>query len=179
MTVDAATLLVRLTARTSAGLFAASLLAGARRLGPPRPLARHSLRRDDLAAFGAWVAAHSIHFAAVARLSFVTDGQTIRAAGGYAGTLAVGLAFYAACIAVFRVKARPGAGWATIGQRRVETWTAVVIWIIFFQAYALRLNRSPWFATLAVLLAAALAAFLMRARAAISSNMQGSSVGVS
>jgi len=54
-----------------------------------------------------------------------------------------------------------------------------VTWIIFFQAYELRLNQSLSFAALAGLLAAALAAFLTRARATISSNMQRPSVGVS
>ncbi|HJZ70222.1 MAG TPA: hypothetical protein VKE51_00705 [Vicinamibacterales bacterium] len=174
-----AALLVRVTARISAVLFATSLVAAARRVGVRNPGAVRSARRGDLAAFGLWVAAHSIHFAAVALLARATAGQNIRDAGGYAGTLAVGLTFYVACGAVFRVKARPAAAWTAAAERRVETWTAIVVWIVFFQAYALRLTQSPLFAVLALVLAAALAAFLMRARAPISSNMQRPSVGVS
>jgi len=179
MTVDDAALLVRVTARVSAVLFAMSLFAGARRLGARDAALLGAARRDDLAAFGVWIAAHSIHFAAVALLAFVTAGQNIRGAGGYLATLAVGLAFYAGSGAVVRVKARPSTGWTAAGQRRLETGLAIVIWIVFIQAYARRALQSPWFATLAIGLAAALAAFLMRARTSISSNMQGPSVRVS
>lgn len=179
MTVDDAALLVRVTARVSAVLYAMSLLAGARRLRARDAAALGAARRDDLAAFGIWIAAHSIHFAAVALLAVVTAGQNIRDAGGYLGTLAVGLAFYTGCGAVVRVKGRPTAGWTAAGQRRLETSIAIVIWIVFFQAYALRALQSPWFATLALVLAAALATFLMRARTPISSNIQRPSVRIS
>src|SRR5262249_45279409 len=63
-----AALLVRVTARISAVLFATSLVAAARRVGVRNPRAVRSARRGDLAAFGLWVAAHSIHFAAGAPL---------------------------------------------------------------------------------------------------------------
>jgi hypothetical protein len=179
MTVEAAALLVRVTARVSAALFAVSLLAAARRLGARDRAAVPALRRGDLAAFAAFVAGHTIHFAAVALLAVATAGQNIRDAGGYVATAAVGLAFYAACAGVLRAKARDTAGWTAAGQRRIEIATIVVVWIIFFQAYALRLTQSLLYAALALGLAAALARFLARARTPRSSNMQRSSVGVS
>jgi len=39
-----------------------------------------------------------------------------------------------------------------------------ILWLVFFQAYALRLFQSAWFAALAVVLAASLALFAAAAR---------------
>jgi hypothetical protein len=176
LSVETAALLVRVTARVSAASFAISLGASASRLGAGAA-ALAARRRSDLAAFGLFIAAHTVHFASVALLAWVTEGRNIRDAGGYAATGAAGLAFYAACGAVLRSKARRAARWSATGQRRLEVSTSAIIWIIFFQAYALRLTQSALFAALALALAAALALFLARARTPISSNMHRPSVG--
>ncbi len=60
--------------------------------------------------------------------------------------------FYAGAAVVLRIKARPMAGWTSAGQKRLETGLLVVVWLVFFQAYALRLTQSWLFAVLAVLL---------------------------
>ena len=175
---DQAALIVRVTARVSAVVFATSLLAAARRLGADAAGAA-ATRRADLAAFAAFVTMHTIHFAAVALLAVVTAGQNIRNAGGYTATAIGGLAFYAACAAVVRAKARGGVRWTSVAERRTEVWTSAGVWLIFFQAYALRLGQSLLFVAIAIGLAAALGRFLVRARPSGSSNMQRSSVGVS
>jgi|KBSSwiStaDraftv2_1062776.scaffolds.fasta_scaffold1101855_2 hypothetical protein len=180
MAVDSelAALIVRVTARVSAVVFATSLLAAARRLGGG-DTGMAAARRADLAAFAAFVVMHTIHFAAVALLAVVTAGQNIRDAGGYTATAVGGLTFYAACAAVVLAKARGGSGWPSVAERRIEVWTSMGLWLIFFQAYALRLGQSLLFVAMAIGLAAALGRFLARARAARSSNIQRSSVGVS
>ena len=175
---DQAALIVRVTARVSAVVFATSLLAAARRLGAD-DAGVSAVRRADLAAFAVFIAMHTIHFAAVALLAVVTAGQTIRDAGGYTATAVGGLAFYAACAAVVRAKARLGIGWTSVAERRTEVWTSTGVWLIFFQAYVLRLGQSLLFVAMAIGLAAALGRFLARARISRSSNMQRSSVGVS
>jgi hypothetical protein len=53
---------------------------------------------------------------------------------------------------VLRLKARPVAEWPSAGQKRLETGLLVVVWLVFFQAYALRFTQSWLFAVLAVLL---------------------------
>jgi len=175
---DQAALIVRVTARVSAAVFAVSLVAAARRLRAS-DTALIRARRHDLAAFGTWVAVHTIHFAAVLLLAVASGGRNIRDAGGWTGTIVVALAFYVACAAVVRAKARRGIGWTSVAGRRIELWTSVAVWLIFFQAYALRLGESLLFAAMAIGLAAALGRFLARARTSRSSNMQRSSVGVS
>jgi hypothetical protein len=161
MAVDSelAALIVRVTARVSAVVFATSLLAAARRLGGG-DTGMAAARRADLAAFAAFVVMHTIHFAAVALLAVVTAGQYDCGAGVLA-------------------KARGGSGWPSVAERRIEVWTSMGLWLIFFQAYALRLGQSLLFVAMAIGLAAALGRFLARARAARSSNIQRSSVGVS
>ena len=172
---EAATL-VRATARVSAAVFAASLAAAARRLSvgdargqrgqtpSPRGLTPtgsrlHAARRADIGAFAAFLAAHTIHFAAVLMLAAATGGENIRNAGGWLPTLAAAAAFYASCAVVLRGKLRQAARWTTTGTRRLDVATMAIVWLVFFQAYALRVFQSPWFAALAVVLAAAFALF--------------------
>jgi len=146
---------VRLTARVSAAVFAAGLVAAARRLASGESAAG-AARRADIAAFGAFLGAHTIHFAAVLMLAAATSGANIRSAGGWLPTLAVAAAFYAACGAVLRGKLRAAPRWTTAAARRLDVATMAIVWIVFFQAYALRLLQSAWFTALAVALAASL-----------------------
>ena len=152
-------LVVRATARVSAAVFAASLVFAARRLAAGAAVDVRAARRADVGAFAVFLAAHTIHFASVALLAAATGGQNIRDAGGYIGTFVVAGAFYAACAAVLRGKLRGAPRWTTAAERRTEIGTTAIVWIVFFQAYALRLRQSLWFTALAVGLAAALAMF--------------------
>jgi hypothetical protein len=157
--VEQAALLVRVTARVSAGVFATALVASARRLSAGGTLGLRRYRRADLACFTLFLVAHTIHFAAVGVLAFASAGQNIRDAGGYAPTAAVAVAFYVACGAVLRAKARTAPRWKTAGERRVEICTSGVLWIVFVQAYALRLAQSWLFAALALVLTGSFALF--------------------
>jgi len=149
----------RLTARVSAAVFAASLVAAARRLAAGGTADVGAARRADIAAFAAFLAAHTIHFAAVLLLAAATAGENIRSAGGWIPTLVVAAAFYAACGGVLRGKLRPAPRWTTARQRRLDVATMAIVWLVFFQAYALRLLQSAWFTALAAALAASLALF--------------------
>lgn len=162
--VEQAALLVRVTARVSAAVFATALVVSARRLTAGAMVERTRYRRADLAAFTLFVVAHTIHFAAVAGLGLASSGQNIRDAGGYAVTAVSAIAFYVACAAVLRAEARAAARWATVGQRRAEIWTYGVLWVVFFQAYALRFTQSWLFAAMALVLSASLALFGAAAR---------------
>src|SRR5438045_5786347 len=150
---------VRLTARVSAAVFAVSLLASARRLAAGETADVGAARRVDIAAFAVFLAAHTIHFAAVLMLAAASGGANIRGAGGWIPTLVVAAAFYAACGAVLRGKLRAAPRWTAAGPRRLEVATMAIVWIVFFQAYALRLLQSAWFTALAAALAASLAMF--------------------
>ena len=155
-------LLVRATARVSALVFAASLAAAARRLAAGTDI--RAARRADIAAFGAFLGTHTIHFASVLMLAAATGGENIRDAGGWIPTLAAAGAFYASSASVLRGKLRQTARWATSGARRLDVATMAILWLVFFQAYALRLFQSVWFAALAAVLAASRALFAAAAR---------------
>jgi hypothetical protein len=162
--VEQAALLVRVTARVSAIVFAIALAISARRLAATGTLDPTRYRRADLVCFTLFLVAHTIHFAAVGALAVASAGRNIRDAGGYTVTFAAGLLFYIACGAVLRAKARTTPRWTTGGQRRVESWTMGVLWIIFVQAYVLRFVQSWLFTALALALIGALALFAAAAR---------------
>ena len=161
MTVDAqqAALLVRATARLSAVIVAGNLLAAARRAEAVRAPA---LRTMDVATFLAFLASHTVHFVCVWLLAAATGGENIRRAGGWVLVVITALVFYAGASAVLRVKLRPR-GWRSARERSLELGLLVIVWLVFFQAYALRLLQSWLFAALAVLLAYSVAAFLRAA----------------
>jgi hypothetical protein len=165
MAIDAqqAALLVRATARVSAVIVAANLLAAARRAEPARSSA---LRTMDVSTFLAFLVSHTLHFACVWLLAVATGGDNIRRAGGWVLVVMAALVFYAGAGAVLRVKLRPR-GWRSARERRIELGLLVIVWLVFFQAYALRLLQSWLFAALAVLLAYSVAGFL---RAALKSE---------
>jgi len=156
---DQTALLVRVTARASAAVFAASLVAAARRLADDDSVDARAARRADVAAFAGFLTAHTIHFASVLLLAAATGGENIRNAGGWIPTLAAAGAFYVSCGAVLRGKLRQAARWTTAGARRLDIATMAIVWLVFFQAYALRLTQSRWFAALAIVLGASAAMF--------------------
>jgi hypothetical protein len=152
MALDAeqAAALVRVTARVSAVIVATNLLVAARRIGGGGSAT--ALRTADLATFAAFLVSHTIHFICVALLGAATGDENIRNAGGWPLVVAAAALFYAGAAVVLRLKARPVAEWPSAGQKRLETGLLVVVWLVFFQAYALRFTQSWLFAVLAVLL---------------------------
>ena len=160
MPLDAeeAALLVRVTARMSAGLLAANLLVGARRIN--RRSAGY--RTADVRLFVAFIISHTIHFICVGLLALATNGANLDARLGYAPVLAVGVLFYIGCAGILRVKMRDGAQWSTPSQRNTEVWLLVAVWLGFAQAYVLRPLEAPLFAAIAILLIYSLVRFLTR-----------------
>ena len=161
-------MLVRATARLSAVVVAVNLLTAARRAVT---VGSAALRTMDVATFLAFLASHTVHFACVWLLAVATGGDNIRRAGGWILVVMAALVFYAGAGVVLVVKRRPG-GWRSARERRLEVGLLVIVWLVFFQAYALRLLQSWLFAALAVLLAYSVAAFL---RAALRSEPSPSS----
>ena len=161
MALDAeqAALLVRITARISAGLLAANLLVSARRITD----GRRTYRTVDLRLFIAFIISHTIHFVCVGLLALATNGANLESPLGYAPVFAVGVLFYIGCAMTLRMKVRDGDRWATRRQRNTEVWVLVAIWGGFAQAYVTRLHHSPLFAALAIALVYPLAVFLSRA----------------
>lgn len=163
--VEQAALLVRVTARVSAVVFATALVVSARRLSAGATTEPMRYRSADLGCFTLFLVAHTIHFAAVVALAVAAAGQNIRDAGGYLVTGVAAIAFYVACGTVLRVKTRETPRWTTSGARRIEIWINGVVWIVLVQAYALRFVQSWLFAALALVLTGSLALFAAAAAA--------------
>jgi hypothetical protein len=161
MPLDAeqAALLVRVTARISAGLLAANLVVSAQRIddGSGR------YRPADLRLFVAFITSHTIHFVCVGLLAIATNGANLDSPLGYTPVVTVGVLFYIGCAAILHAKRRVGDRWATRRQRNSEVWVLVAVWVAFAQAYLLRVVGSPLFAVLAILLLYSIARFLNRA----------------
>jgi hypothetical protein len=161
MALDAeqAALLVRVTARISAGLLAANLLVSARRITD----GRGSYRTADVRLFVAFIISHTIHFVCVGLLALATNGANLESRLGFPAVSAVGILFYIGCAMTLRMKLREGGRWGTRSQRNTEVWVLIAIWGGFAQAYVGRLRQSPLFATLALGLVVSLVLFLSRA----------------
>jgi hypothetical protein len=184
MFLDAAVvaIAVRTTARISAVLLATNLIVAARRLASVRPALRTravaTARQLDIATFVAFLVSHTIHFASVALLALATGGESIRRNGGWTAAVVVATLFYLGGWAVLRGKRRPESGWTSAWQRRREIAVPLVIWLIFFQAFALRFG-TPLFAVLAVGLLYSLVRFLtvaLRSRTDAASQSASASV---
>ena len=145
--------LARITARISVTIFVAALFAfGARRRVSPRAAVR---------LFAAFIAAHAIHFAVVLTLAYVTAGANMRARGGYALTIAVGVLFAAGAVAGFlRIRAAQ----PTRALRLAGLVGIGFCWFAFTTAYGSRVLDAPVFALPTVALIAALLAFLNESR---------------
>ena len=166
MPLDAeqAALLVRVTARISAGLLAANLLMSARRITDGSGLDRTA----DVRLFVAFIISHTIHFVCVGLLAFATNGANLESRLGYVPVSALGILFYIGCAMTLAVKVRKGARWTTRRQRNTEVWVLVAIWGGFAQAYVARLRQSPLFAVLALVLVFSLVLFLRQVRLVMS-----------
>ena len=155
---------VRLTARLSAVLLAANLIVASRRV---RARGGSPWRGSDIGTLGAFIGSHTVHFICLILLASATGGESIRRSGGWTPAVVVASIFYLGCGAVLRVKLRPGIGWRTRGQRRMEASILGVLWLVFFQAYAGRLLASAWFAALALGLLFSLLAFAARLKSSL------------
>ena len=159
MSVVALLLAIKWTARLSAILFALSLLVPA--LSPHRR--PHSVRLQI-----AFIVAHTLHFSFVARLASVTGGagmfpggRSVAQVGGWPAVLAIFALFYA--VAFIALAARR----SDADQPRLRTagkLSTAFIGFMFVATYVPLVARSGWYAFLALLVAAAVAADL-RARA--------------
>ncbi len=151
--------LARITARLSATLFVAALLAFATR--------QRLSTRVAVRVFAAFVAAHAIHFSIVFLLAYATGGANLRARGGYFLTVAVGLLFAVAAVAaILRLRASD----PTRSLRLAGGLGIGFIWFAFTQAYASRTLVSPIFAIPTLLLTAAFLAFLNTSRRSATSS---------
>ncbi|HEU4939612.1 MAG TPA: hypothetical protein VFT39_24350 [Vicinamibacterales bacterium] len=146
MTLDAkqAALVVRVTARISAGLLAANLLVSARRITDGRGVYRSA----DVRHFVAFFASHTIHFICVGLLALATNGANLESPLGYAPSILVGLLFHVGCAGILRVKMRDGDRRSTRSERNTELWLLVAVWLGFAQTYVPRLFQSPFFTAL-------------------------------
>ena len=109
--------------------------------------------------FVAFLVSHTIHFGCVVLLAVATDGENIRDSGWIA-VLAVGALFYVGCFLVLGVKWRAADGWANGSEGRREAIPLVVIWLVFFQAFIIRVTQSWLFAALSATLLYSVARFL-------------------
>jgi hypothetical protein len=91
-----AALLVRVTARVSAVLLAASLLAAARRISGAllSPPLAGGARLVDVAVFAAFLVSHTIHFGCVCCWPSPPMARTSGIRGGWIAVLPVGALFY-------------------------------------------------------------------------------------
>ena len=145
--------LTRITARISATVFAAALLAFAAR--------RRVQTRLAVRLFAAFIAAHAIHFSAVFLLAYATSGANLRARGGYPLTAAVGALFGASAVAgLLRLRASEPARALRLGGGLGIAF----IWFAFTQAYGGRALVSHIFAIPTVVLTVAFLAFLNESR---------------
>ncbi len=87
----------------------------------------------------------------------------MRNSGGWIAAMVVATLFFLSTWGVFRGKRRAGDSWTSTWSRRREIIVLTVIWLIFFQAFALRFGR-PLFAVLAAGLLYSLVRFLVAAR---------------
>jgi hypothetical protein len=145
--------LARITARVSAASFATALFGFAAR--------RRLSRRVPVRLFGAFLAAHAIHFTIVFLLGYATGGENFQARGGYPLTIAVGALFTAAAIAGFlRVRAFQPAPW----MRLAGGVGIGFIWFAFTASIVGRIVAFPIYAVETAVLAAAFLAFLNESR---------------
>jgi hypothetical protein len=174
MFLDAAVAIiaVRTTARISAVLLAANLVATARRLWATTPAEPDTnrtptllsglvsrVRTIDVATFAAFLVSHTIHFASVALLALATDGSSIRNTGGWTPAMVVATLFYVGCWGVLRAKQRPTNGWVGTHQRILEMSVLAIVWTVFFLGFLGRSTGSPLFLSLTIALVFALVLF--------------------
>jgi hypothetical protein len=155
-------LIVRLTARLSATLFAAAVILFA--LGYPHHQRRQHLGARLLAGF---IAAHTVHFATVAWLAVVTAGDNIRERDGWAAVALVATLFYAAVFLVGRAWTEWTRGHVPSRMLRIMANVAVAaIAAAFLSAYVARVALIPVYWLPALALAGIVTLYLARMLAA-------------
>lgn len=150
--------LTRITARTSAVIFAAALAAGAAELLAPR--SSFARRGAGWKLLGALLVSHTIHFAAVGALTVAMRGENIAQRGGWLLTLLVGVLFYAATGGALVLRRAPPAARSARNLAGDGVLSALV-GLAFLEAYVGRVGQSPLFVILAALLSGALLAFVV------------------
>jgi hypothetical protein len=160
--VDQATveMIVRLTARVSAVIFAAALILFA--AGYP-----HDRRRLYVGTrlFAGFIVAHTIHFATVAWLAVVTSGENIEERDGWPVVVTVALLFYMAVFAVLRAWGDAAMGRSSSRSLRVTANVAVVaVAAVFFNSYLARAVRMPVYWLPVAGLAGTVALYFVRTR---------------
>lgn len=140
------------TGRLSAALFAGALVGAA--------LAWHAVRL-----WLAFMAAHTIHFAAVAWFAVVNDGQnlfpggrSLAEAGGWPALLAIAAFFYALALISLASMTRPFAR----RLRMAGVLTTGIIGFMFLAVYVPMLRIAAIFVLLAAAIVGALGFFLVR-----------------
>jgi hypothetical protein len=151
---------VRLTARASALIFAASLVAGAVELvAPHSEFARRGAGWKLLAAL---LVSHTIHFSLVLALAVATDGENVAGRGGWVLATSVGFAFYAAAGGALLLR-RTAASARGVPQIAGETALCLVVGLAFLMTYLGGVARTPLYALMAALLAGAMLALVSAA----------------
>ncbi len=150
--------LTRITARTSAVIFAASLAAGAAELIAPR--SSFARRGAGWKLLGALLVSHTIHFAFVAALTVETHGENIARRGGSFLTIIVGVLFYAATGGALVLRRAPPAA-RSVRNLAGDAVLSALVGLAFLEVYVGRVGQSPLFAVLAALLSGALLAFVV------------------
>lgn len=155
-------LIVRLTARLSAAIFAAALVLFAAGY-------QHDRRRLDCGTrlFAGFIVAHTIHFVTVVWLAVVTAGENIRERDGWAVVGMVALLFYMAVFLVLRAWGDAAAGRSSSRSLRVTAKVAVVaIAAVFVNSYLARVVRMPVYWLPVFGLAGIVALYFVRTRGA-------------
>jgi hypothetical protein len=149
--------LVRITARTSAVIFSASLAARAAELAWPR----RSFSRQGAGwkLLGALLVSHTIHFGVVAALTIEMHGQNIANRGGWILTTVVGVLFYAATAGALVIRRAPPFAQA-VSNLAGDAVLSSLVGLAFLAVYVGRIGRSPLFAVMAAALSGALLAFV-------------------
>jgi hypothetical protein len=151
-----AELLVRLTARVSAAVFAAALIVFAAGY-------QHDQRRLSFGTrlFAGFIVAHTVHFATVAWLAIVTSGENIRERDGWAVVATVALLFYAAVFVVVRAWGNAAMG-SSSRSLRMANVAIVAIAAVFLNSYLARVAAMPIYWLPAIGLAGSVALYFVR-----------------
>jgi hypothetical protein len=159
-------LIVRVTARISAGAFALALMLFA--AGPSNRSPSHWL---DIRAFVAFILAHTIHFGAVAWLAALTAGDNIHQRGGWAVVLTVAVLFYLAAFQILRVwhGLRKGRSLSR-GACLTAHGSVALIAVVFLNSYLARVGRMPLYWVPAIGLVAIVAIYFARLAPAASAS---------
>ncbi|HXW08104.1 MAG TPA: hypothetical protein VD833_22935 [Vicinamibacterales bacterium] len=154
-------LIVRVTARVSAALFAAALILFA---------AGYQYNRRRLyfgtCLFAGFIVAHTIHFLTVAWLAVVTAGENLRERGGGAVAMAIALLFYMAVFSVLRAWGDAAVGRSSSRSLRVTANVALVaIAAVILNSYLARVVRMPLYWLPAAGLVGIVGLYFVRTRA--------------